>query len=182
MSTLGRANSALVIIDVQNEVVESAHNRDEIVANIQRAVTKARENQTQVIWVQHSDEFLPINSDGWQIVPELVPTATEPIIKKLFRSSFEETDLEEFLLALDIGHLYICGAETNNCVRHTSHAALERGYDITLLADAHTTTDWHWQDRPVFAAQVIDEANQAFYDYRLPGRSAISVAVSEAKL
>ena len=182
MSTLSRENSALVIIDVQNEVVGSAHNRDEIVANIQRAVTKARENQTQVIWVQHSDEFLPIDSDGWQIVPELVPTAAEPIIRKLFRSSFEETDLEKVLLDLDIGHLYICGAETNNCVRHTSHAALERGYDITLLADAHTTTDWHWQDRPVLASQVIDEANRAFHNYRLPGRRATSTSVSEAKL
>ena len=182
MSSLNRANSALVIIDVQNDVLASAHNRDEIIANIRRAVIKARENQTQVIWVQHSDEFLPIGSDGWQIVPELVPSVAEPIIKKLFRSSFEETELEAVLVDLDIGHLYICGAETNNCVRHTSHAALERGYDITLLADAHTTTDWPWQDRPVLASQIIDEANQAFSDYKLPGRSATSTPVSEAKL
>lgn len=182
MSSLNRANSALIVIDVQNDVVKSAHNRDEIIGNIQRAVIKARENRTQVIWVQHSEEFLPIDSDGWQIVPELVPTPAEPIIKKLFRSSFEETDLEAVLGNLDIDHLYICGAETNNCVRHTSHAALERGYDITLLADAHTTTDWHWQDRPLLALQIIDEANRAFYNYRLPGRSAISIAVSEAKL
>jgi nicotinamidase-related amidase len=106
-----RPNKALIVIDVQNDVVVNAWRRDEIVANINTVVSKARGAKISVIWVQHSDDNLSIDSDGWQIVPELVPLASEPIIRKLYRSSFEETDLEETLAKLQVGHLFISGAE-----------------------------------------------------------------------
>jgi len=182
MTTLGRTRSALLVIDVQNEVVANAYQRDEVVANIGRALERARANTTPVIWVQHSDEYLPIDSPGWRIVPELEPTKGEPVVRKLYRSSFEDTDLEELLAKADVGHLFICGAETNNCVRHTSHAALERGYDVTLLHDAHTTTGYEWNNTMLEASQIIDEQNSSFWQYQLPGRSASIAAAADAAL
>ena len=75
--------------------------------------------------------------------------------RKIYRSSFEQTTLDETLAKLGVGHLYVCGAETDNCVRHTSHAALERGYDVTLVADADTTSDGPGRSGTLFASASV---------------------------
>ena len=100
MTTLNRPNSALLVIDVQVGVVQEAHDRDAKVANMATAVVKARSAGIPVIWVQHSEDEMPIDSDGWQIVPELQPLPNEPIVRKIYRSSFEATNLEELLACL----------------------------------------------------------------------------------
>ncbi len=174
-----RTEAALIVIDVQVNVVKDAYERDAKVANMAEAVAKARSASIPVIWVRHSAEDLPLHSDGWQIVPELLPANGEEIVDKRYRSSFEETNLESILEKLNIGHLYICGAETNNCVRHTSQAALEAGYDITLIEDAHTTTGFEWNGYIMDAARTIDEQNTNFMYYELPGRLARTQKVSE---
>lgn len=163
-----RTRTALMVIDVQNDVVATAYKRDEIVANINSCVEKARAAGVPVIWVQHSDEGLPIDSEGWEIVSELAPNVGDPKIRKTFRSSFVETDLAAVLAKLSVSHLVITGAETNNCVRFTSHNALELGYDLTLVEDAHTTSDFEWENGMVKASQIIDEQNASFAYLTMP--------------
>jgi len=167
-----RTQRALVVIDVQNGVVEDAFSRDAIIGHMSDVVEKARAQNVPVIWVQHSDEELMIDSPEWQIVPELVPLNNEKIVRKLFRNSFVETELEEILSELKVAHLYICGAQTNNCVRHTAHGALERGYDITLVSDAHTASSYNWRGHAVDAEDVINEQNDNFSGFAMPGRKA----------
>lgn len=174
-----RGKSALIVIDVQVNVVKDAYKRDEKVANMASAVAKARAASIPVIWVRHSAEDLPLHSDGWQIVPELVPSAGEEIIEKTFRNTFLETNFEEVLSTKKISHLYICGAETNNCVRHTSMGALDLGYDITLIEDAHTTTGFEWNGYAVDAARTIDEQNINFMSHKLPGCEAQTQKVAD---
>lgn len=174
-----RSNSALLVIDVQDGVVGEAFERDLKVANISKAIDKARAASIPVIWVQHSDEELVLESADWEIVSQLTPLEGEPKVRKLYRSSFEETNLEEILKDLGVSHLYVCGAETNNCVRHTCHTALEKGYDVTLISDAHTTTGFEWDGYIIDAARVIDEQNIHFMGYSLPGRTAQAVSVTE---
>lgn len=171
MSTLtGRDKSALLVIDVQNGVVEGAYNLPTVLANINIAIEKARAAGVPVIWVQHSDEELVIESDAWKIVPELVPLEGEAKVRKTYRSSFEATDLESILAGLEVGHIYVTGMQTNNCVRHTTHSAQERGYDITVLSDAHSTTGYDWDGHTVVAKDVVDEFNDNFGGTELPGR------------
>ena len=174
-----RGGSSLLVIDVQVNVVKGAYLRDEKIANIFAAVTKARAASIPVVWVRHSAEDLPLGSDEWQIVPELIPFDGEPIIEKKYRNSFIETNLDEVLAKLKVGQLYICGAETNNCVRHTAMGALDAGYDIVLLEDAHTTTSFEWDGFVVDAARTIDEQNTNFIGYALPTCSADIKKVSE---
>lgn len=181
MTTLNRANTALLVIDVQVGVVAEAFKRDEVVANIAAAVSQARSTSIPVIWVQHSDDGLVYGSPEWEITPELVPVEGEPIVHKKFRSSFVNTNLEELLANAGIGHIIICGSETNNCVRHTCHAALEAGYDITLIEDAHTTTGFEWNGYIVDAARVIDEQNTNLMGYKLPGRGAEVLPLAKIK-
>ena len=142
MTTLeNRPNTALLVVDVQNSVVEGAHERDAVVANVGSLVEKARREQVPVVWVQHSDENLPKGSDRWQIVPELTPDDAEPLVAKSYGDAFEETTLETVLSGLGVGRLLVVGAQTDACIRATLHGALVRGYDTTLVSDAHTTED-----------------------------------------
>ena len=101
MTTLeNRPNTALLVIDVQNGVVEGAHERDAVVANIGSLVEKARQERVPVVWVQHSDEDLAQGSDDWRIVPELAPGDAEPLVGKNYGDSFEDTTLETVLAGL----------------------------------------------------------------------------------
>jgi nicotinamidase-related amidase len=180
MSTFtDRNNSALLVIDVQVGVMAEAFERDSKIANMAKAIDKARAEGVPVIWIQHSDEELVLESAEWEIVPELSPLPSETKVRKTFRSSFVDTNLEDVLSSLGVSHLYVCGAETNNCVRHTCHTALEMGYDLTLISDAHTTTGFEWNGYIIDAARVIDEQNTNFMGYSLPGRTAQALSVTE---
>ena len=142
MTTLeNRPNTALLVVDVQNGVVEGAPERDAVVANVGSLVEKARQEQVPVVWVQHSDEGLASGSDEWRIVPELTPGDAEPLIEKNYGDSFEDTTLENVLSGLGVGRLVVAGAQTDACIRSTLHGAFARGYDATLVSDAHTTED-----------------------------------------
>jgi nicotinamidase-related amidase len=180
MTTLGRSKSALLVIDVQNQVVDGAFNKESVIAHINAAVAYARTAGVPVVWVQHSDEWMAIGSDDWQIVPQLQPAAGEHRVEKLYRNSFEATNLEETLAELNVGHVYVCGAQTNNCVRATGHGALDRGYDVTLLIDAHTTTDFEFAGKNVSAEVLINDLNASFFDNELPGRKANAIKVEQA--
>ena len=98
MTTLvNRPNTALVVIDVQNGVVGQAYDRDNVVANIATLVDKARAGDIEVVWVQHTSDELPRDSENWQYVPELDQHESEPVVHKTYGDSFEETDLESVL-------------------------------------------------------------------------------------
>jgi nicotinamidase-related amidase len=172
-----RPNTALVVIDVQNGVVGGAYRRDQVVANIGTLVDRARDDGVPVIWVQHSDEQLQKGSEGWEYVPELVRQDSEPLVHKTFGDSFEATDLEEVLARAGVGHIVVAGAQTDACIRSTIHGAFTRGYDVTLVGDAHTTEDQSdWGAPP--PDKVIAHTNLYWRFQDGPGRTA---AVTETK-
>ena len=138
MTTLSdRPNTALIVIDVQNGVVAEAHQRDAVVANVGALVERAREVGVLIVWVQHSSEQLKKGSDAWEYVPELKRLETEPLVLKEFGDSFEATELEDVLAKGGVGRLIVAGAQTDACIRSTIHGAFARGYDVTLVGDAH---------------------------------------------
>jgi nicotinamidase-related amidase len=169
-----RPNSALLVIDVQNCVVEGAHERDAVIANVNSLVDLARREDVPVVWVQHSDDEIIRGSDGWRIVPELTPGDNEPLIDKSYGDSFEDTMLEDVLSNLGVGRLVVAGAETDACIRSTLHGAFVRGYDVTLVSDAHTTGDkTQWGAPP--PDQVIAHTNLYWTYQAAPGRTAATV-------
>jgi nicotinamidase-related amidase len=179
MTTLAnRPNTALLIVDAQNGVVAGAPQRDEVVANIGTLVGRARQEQVPVVWVQHnSDELVP-GSDDWRIVPELRPGPEEPLVQKRYGDSFEDTSLESVLSDLGVGRLVVVGAQTDACVRSTLHGAFVRGYDATLVSDAHTTEDLtEWGAPP--PEQVIAHTNLYWRYETAPGRTATTLPTAE---
>src|SRR5262249_24002830 len=136
-----RPNTALLVVDVQNGVVAGAHERDAVVANVGSLVDKARQAQVPVVWVQHNDNGPERGSGGWRIVRDLTGGDDEPLVEESYGDSFEDTPLENVLSGLGVGRVVVVGAQTDACIRSTLHGALVRGYDTTLVSDAHTTED-----------------------------------------
>lgn len=181
MTTLpDRPNTALLVIDVQNGVMAGAHNRDGVIATIARLVERARSEDVPVVWVQHTDDNLPRGSEGWEYVPELVRGDSEPVVHKSYGDSFEDTDLEAVLADRAVGRLLVTGAQTDACIRATLHGAFVRGYDTTLVGDAHTTEDLtQWGAPPPDA--VIAHTNIYWSGETAPGREAGTVAAADVR-
>ena len=158
-------------MDVQHGVVQRAHERDAVVANVGRLVEKARRERVPVVWVQHSDQGLEKGTDKWRIVPELNPGDAEPLVEKNYGDSFEDTNLENVLSGLEVGRLVVVGAQTDMCIRSTLHGAFARGYDATLVSDAHTTEDQTaWGAPP--PGQVIAHTN-LYWTYQTADRKSV---------
>jgi nicotinamidase-related amidase len=164
--------SVLLVVDVQNGVMSEAWDAPRVIANVSRAVERARERRVPVVWVQHTSEELPRGSPQWRWVPELVPAKGEMLIHKQFNSSFEQTALDDELARLGATHIALAGAATNWCIRATAYGALDRGYDLTLVKDAHTTGTMDLGGgAKIEASTVIDDLNVAMTWLRYPGRT-----------
>jgi nicotinamidase-related amidase len=179
MTTLAnRPHTALLVIDVQRGVVSDTVDRDRVVANIATLVEHARSEGIPVVWVQHSDDRLARGSDDWQYVPELVQQEGEAVVHKRYDDSFDDTDLEPVLAERGVGRLVVAGAQTDACIRSTIHGAFVRGYDVTLVGDAHTTADFsEWGAPP--PEQVIAHTNLYWQDQAAPGRRAAVVNTAD---
>jgi nicotinamidase-related amidase len=181
MATRSGTASALLVVDVQVGVVAAAWERERIVGNVALAVRRAREARVPVVWVQHHDEELKRDSPEWQWVPELQPADGEARVHKSFNSAFEDTDLLAILDGREVSRIFLAGAATNWCIRATAYGALDRGFDVTLLSDAHTTEDIELSaDRIVNARSFIDDLNIAMRWLSYPGRVNAVATAAEA--
>lgn len=179
MTTLkDRPNTGLVVIDVQNGNTGGAYSRDAVIANIAALVAKARREGVPLVWVQHNGEGLERGSESWQFVPELVPGPGEPVVHKQYGDAFEGTTFEDVLAGLGVGRLVITGAQTDQCIRSTLHGAFARGYDATLVKDAHTTEDLSAYGAPT-PDLVIAHTNLYWTYQTAPGRTAGAVTAAE---
>jgi len=175
----GRPNTALLVIDMQRAVVGDAHDLDNVVANINTLVDHARSASVAIIWVQHADDDLVADSEGWEYIDALTRLDDEPVVHKACGDSFEETDLEALLAERGVGRVVVTGAQTDACIRSTLHGALVRGYDATLVGDAHTTDDMRPWGSPVSPEQAIAYTNMYWNFSKSPGRSGSTLPTAE---
>jgi nicotinamidase-related amidase len=181
MSTVRTGNQpALVVVDVQVGVMAQAWDAPRVIANVARTVERARDQGVPVIWVQHESEELPRGSDVWQLVPQLQPREGEARVDKTFESSFEQTALEQELARVGATHIVLAGAQTNWCIRATAYGALDRGYDLTLVKDAHTTPGIDLDDgSKIEAYGIVKDLNVAMTWVSYPGRKNGTAAADE---
>lgn len=174
--------TVLMIVDVQVGVMPECHDAAKTVANVARTVERARAAQVPVIWVQHESDELKRDSDAWQWVPELVPAAGEVRIYKQFNSAFEQTDAGDVLARLGATHIVLAGARSNWCIRASAYGALERGYDLTLVKDAHTTSDLDLGNGTrIDAATIVRDLNVTMKWLQYPGRRNRIAAAEEVE-
>ncbi|MBN1265153.1 MAG: cysteine hydrolase [Anaerolineales bacterium] len=173
----------LLVVDVQAGVMQYAWEPERIIRNINLVVDKARSRGVPIIWVQHTDEDLVQGSPEWQLASGLSPTDGEARIEKRYNSSFEDTPLEEILSRLGVSHIVLTGAATNWCIRATACAALDRGYDLTLVSDAHTTETMEFKDGVrIEASDIIRELNNALEWLSYPGRKNNTISAKNLDL
>lgn len=156
-------DTALVVIDVQVGLMEECHRPDEIVNTIHGLLERARESGTPVIYVQHDGpegDSIETGTPGWHIHPAIEPRDGEPVVRKKSPDAFHHTRLREELEARGITRLVITGGQTQYCVDTTTRRAVAQGYNVTLVSDAHTTSD----SRTIPAETII-----AFYNEALNG-------------
>lgn len=174
------SKAALIVVDVQVGVVRDCWNLARVVDRVAHAVGRARARGTPVIWVQHAGPQLVAGSPDWQLVPALAPAGGEGRIHKQFESSFEDTPLEAELARLGVSHIVLAGAMSNWCIRATAYGALDRGYDLTLLSDAHTTatTELEGGER-IEAETVVKDLNLVMRWLSYPGRKSTTASADE---
>lgn len=165
--------SALVVVDVQVGVMARAWDAPRAIAQVARAVERARVAGVPVVWVQHNDQQLVKDSPEWQWVPELAPQPGDVRVDKQYESSFESTTLEGELAQRGVSHIVLAGAMTNWCIRATAYGALDRGYDLTLVKDAHTTSNLDLEGGfQIQAEQVVQDLNVVMRWLTYPGRKS----------
>jgi nicotinamidase-related amidase len=159
-----KMSTALIIVDIQNDYFPNGKmelsNPDKAAANAAKVLDWFRQNNKENIFhVQHfasSPElgfFLP-NTEGAEIHKTVLPLEHENIIEKNFANSFLKTDLESKLRANGVTKVVVVGMMTHMCIDATVRAAVDLGFETTLIEDACATRDLSYQGNVVPAEQV----------------------------
>ena len=138
-----RTDTALLIIDVQTGLVagtEPVYQLDELLENITTLIARARATGTPIIYIQDNDVD-EIGSPGWQIHPAIAPQGGDVVIRKPEADAFYGTTLQQEIEVRGISHLIVVGCKSEVCVDATCRRAINLGYNVTLVSDAHSTTD-----------------------------------------
>lgn len=155
-------NTALLVVDVQNALVSAGpFNIEEVISNIKKLIDACRENNVEVIYIQHNDEVggeLEPQSVGWKIYKEISPEKNEKVISKNYNSAFKETNLKEYLDRKGINQLIITGMQTEYCIDATCKTAFEYGLKLIIPEKANTTFD----NGSISAVELYK-----FYNYRI---------------
>ncbi|POZ63274.1 cysteine hydrolase family protein [Chromobacterium alticapitis] len=155
------SDTALLIIDVQVGVVEGeprAARLDSVLDNLNLAIAKARQRGMPVIFVQHEEDDLPHGSPAWQLHPKLARQDGDALVFKRYGDSFCDTNLAQLLSEHGVNKLWIGGAATDFCVDSTLRNAVSRGYQVTAIADGHTTVSAF----ALSGEQVVDHFNASW--------------------
>ncbi|HEU5483401.1 MAG TPA: isochorismatase family protein [Microlunatus sp.] len=180
MTTLpDREARGLLVVDMQEAVLDGSHDRNQVVRTVTDLVSRARAAAVPVVWVQHHDAELVRGSREWALVDELSPLDGEPVIEKSFGDAFADTDLEAVLADRSVGEIVLVGAASEQCIRCTMHGAVVRGYDVSLVKGAHTTTDLteYGLPAPKIIVEFMDSV--AAFGMEWPGRRATSVLAAD---
>lgn len=162
--------SALLVIDLQKGVLPGCVDVPGVLERTAALVDRARAAGTPVVWVQHEADGMEEGTPPFELADELAPAEGEPRVLKHYRDAFADTDLDEVLEGLDVGRLVIAGAQTDYCIRTTAQSAAVRGFDVTLVSDAHTTTDTEWDGVAIGGQQIVAHTNRYFAGLRYPGQ------------
>jgi nicotinamidase-related amidase len=160
--------TAVIVIDMQVGVLDGCHDAGGVAHRTALLVERARAAGVPVIWVQDHDDF-PEGTPEWELAAPLRRRQDEPLMRKTRRDAFVGTELADALAELSVTHLVVAGAQTDYCIRTTTQSAAVRGFDVTLVGDAHTTVDAEHEGVPISARQVIAHTNMYFSGLRYPG-------------
>ncbi|MFE4940352.1 isochorismatase family protein [Streptomyces sp. NPDC056649] len=155
--------AALLIIDMQEEMMPIMHLPDRTIGTIAGLSVRARASNVPVITVQQQG--------CGDALPELAPRDGELVVTKTSADAFLDTDLDETLIRLGVTEVLVTGFATENCVETTARQALSHGYDLVLVADGHTTSVRSQPTDFALPDQSIAHHNEIYRHIDFPDRS-----------
>ncbi|MGO9964571.1 MAG: cysteine hydrolase family protein [Acidimicrobiales bacterium] len=180
-----RQRTALLVIDMQEAVLAGCADVAGVVARINELLRRAREAGTAIVFIQHGEaddpELVP-GSPGWQLIGTLDRREGDTLVPKSYRDSFAGTDLAAELARSGAERLVLTGAQSDFCVQTAALSALMRGYDVTLVSDAHTTTPAVVPGGELGAEAVVAFVNSHLETLRYPGRTLEVLPAAEVSI
>jgi nicotinamidase-related amidase len=136
--------AALLVIDMQIALIDMGYQAKEVLACVSGLIARARDAGVPVVHVQHHHaSYAPLMAGAptWRIHPDVAPVPGEAVIGKTASDAFHDTSLASELQRRGVKRLVVTGMQTEHCVDTTCRRALSLGFDVTLVADGHTTCD-----------------------------------------
>jgi len=135
----------LIVIDMQKALMDDElYNLKGLLENTGKLIAAARENGTEVVYVQHDagpgTGFSP-GDEGFEITGEVGPREGERVFVKRINSCFGNKDFAKYLEEAGEDTLMIIGLQTNFCIDATVKSAFERGYRVVVPEGANSTFD-----------------------------------------
>lgn len=171
-----RTASALVIVDAQQGLAAHTDGAAAVVSTIGRLVAAARLAGVPVIWLRRQDADLRAGDDAWQLPDELDTEPGELLVDHAWDDAFIETDLADGLGGLGAGHLWLAGIGSDTGVLQTYLGALQRGFDVTLIEDAHAAAAAEFDGCQLSARQVVAFVNRIVWRDLAPDVSGVLMA------
>ncbi|CRK82127.1 isochorismatase family protein [Neobacillus massiliamazoniensis] len=159
-------NQALLIIDVQQELVDgnnemkSVLNKEVLLDHVNLVINKALESQVLIVFIRDKD-VANGEGPGFQIHPKVKVPTTAKIFDKAATNSFYGTPLLGFLKDNKIEHLVIMGCKTEHCIDTAVRTATVNHFDVTLVGDGHSTTD----SSTLSAEKIISHHNEILHGH-----------------
>jgi nicotinamidase-related amidase len=159
--------AALLIIDIQHALCcgdDAAFGIESVIEKVNALSGRARASGTPVVLIQHEEDEGPLQfgSEGWALAGGLLTAAEDIRVRKRTPNSFHGTDLHQLLQEF--------------CVDTTVRQALPLGYNVTLAADAHSTTDGALRAEQVIAHHNRTLRGMTSYGPQIEVKPAADVA------
>ena len=163
-----RDASALVVVDAQQGPAAALAGVTAVLDAIADLVARARLAGVPVVWLRRVDAELRPGEPGWQLCDLLASEPGELLIDHAWDDGFIATDLADALGGLSAGRLWLAGLGSETAVLQTYLGALYRGFDVTLIEDAHAATDVEFDGCELSASQVVALVNRIVWRDQAP--------------
>lgn len=167
---------ALLIIDMQKGSFTPKTPRfdtDGVVIRINKLASMFRELNFPVIFIQHDGTgtgAFEKNTTPWENLDELIAKPHDILIDKYANDVFYKTGLQSKLMELQVSDLFITGCATDFCVASAIQSALTKDYNITVVADGHTSGE-----RPHLKAEKVIAHYNWVWQNMIPTEGKIEV-------
>ena len=151
----------LIVIDMQKALMDDElYNYEGFVENVAKIIDTARENNVEVIYVQHDagpGTGFSIGDEAFEIADEVAPQEDEKIFVKTINSCFGNKDFTAYLEESKDDTLMIVGLQTNFCIDATVKSAFERGYNVIIPEGTNSTFDNSYMTGETTCAYYFNE-------------------------
>jgi nicotinamidase-related amidase len=147
------SKTALLVMDVQAGIIDRAANKEQYLANVQKAIDAAHQHAIPVflIVVGFRAEAPEVSSNNKMFssvpphfinpLPIIAHTEEDLVVTKRRVSAFSGSDLEILLRVKHIDHLVLAGITTSGVILSTTCEAADKDYRITILEDLCADAD-----------------------------------------